>query len=221
MSGASILNFRRSELPIPDLKRARALATGKRKPEPALGMVRNLLSNVQERDAMKLSEVIRDCANVERLIREVYERFAEKFPDGPIGELWRELAVEESIHETRLRNIASLPLTNRDDPSFTPERLEALRQTVLGHLSSEPTTLDGAFATAMALENLELENIYRRLFALTTSDARMSSALRAAMGEVGKHEQRIVSAIQHHSMDRALLERAGRAHQAWLTHGAA
>jgi hypothetical protein len=46
----------------------------------------------------------------------------------------------------------------------------------------------------------------------------MSSALRAALGEVGKHEQRIISAIQHHSMDQALLERAEHAHQSWLKH---
>ena len=170
---------------------------------------------------MKLSEVIRDCANVERLIREVYERFAEKFPDGPVGELWHQLAVEERMHEERLWEIARLPLADRDDPSFTKERLEGLREDVLAYLSREETTLDGAFVTAMDLETLELENIYGRLFALTTRDARMSSALRAALGEVGKHEQRIVAAIQNHSMDRALLERAARAHQAWLKHGAA
>ncbi len=125
------------------------------------------------------------------------------------------------MHEQRLWEIARLPLAERDDPSFTPERLEALRQTVLGRLSSAPTTLDGAFATAMDLETLELDNIYRRLFALTTSDSRMSSALRSALGEVGRHEQRIISAIQHHSMNGTLLERAGREHQAWLKHGTA
>jgi len=169
---------------------------------------------------MKLSEVIRCCANVERLIGEVYERYAEQFPEDPVGAMWHELSLDERAHEARLWEIARLPVAERDDASFNPEQLEALRNRALQYLNRDVTTLDGAFATAMDLESLELENIYRRLFALTTCDSRMSSALRAALGEVGRHDQKIISAIQHHSMNPELRAIAAREHQAMLKHGA-
>ena len=167
---------------------------------------------------MKISEAIRWCAAIERLVSEVYERFAESMPDAPLGALWRDLAGDEKIHESRLDEIARMPLGDEEDEYFTRERFEALRETVLGHLRGEEHTIDGALAAALELETLEIENVYQRLFALTTRDSRMAGTLRAALGEIGRHQQKIVSAIREHAKDAALRTRAERLHDQLVRH---
>ena len=161
---------------------------------------------------MKISEAIRWCAAIERLVSEVYERFAESMPEPPLGDLWRDLAGDEKIHESRLDDIARFPLGDEEDAYFTRERFEALREKVLDYLRRDEHTADGALAAALELETLEIENVYQRLFALTTRDSRMSGTLRAALGEVGRHQLKIVSAIREHATDEALRARAERVH---------
>lgn len=165
---------------------------------------------------MKLSEVISRSAGIERLIAEVYDSFAVRWPDAPTAALWHGLAQEERIHGSLLDDAACMPAAERSDPSFDPEALEALRRSVAGRMASDATTLDEALATALDLEGLELDNIYRRLFALTTDDSRMSSVFRSALGQFGQHEARILSAIEKYSSDPALLARAARERQELL-----
>jgi rubrerythrin len=169
-------------------------------------------------ERMKISEAIRWCAAIERLVSEVYERFAESMPEPPLGDLWRDLAGDEKIHESRLDEIARFPLGNEENAYFTRERFEALREKVLGHLRREEHTIDGTLAAALDLETLEIENVYQRLFALTTRDSRMAGTLRAALGEVGRHQQKIVAAIREHSKDAELRARAEQMHEQLLRH---
>jgi hypothetical protein len=165
---------------------------------------------------MKLSAVITCCAGIERLIADVYDSFATRWPDGPLTAFWHRLAQEERLHGALLDDAARMPAAERMDPSFDAESLEALRRSVAGRMAAETTTLDQAFTTALDLEALELDNIYRRLFALTTDDSRMSSAFRSALSQFGQHEARILSAVEEHSRDRALLDRAARERQELL-----
>jgi rubrerythrin len=162
---------------------------------------------------MKLSEAITYCASIERLIGDVYDSFASRWPDPPIAGLWRGLAQEERIHGAMLDDAARMPAAERVDPSFDAAKLEALRQSVANRMASATTTLDQALTTALDLEGLELDNIYRRLFALTTDDSRMSSVFRSALSQFGQHETRILSAIESYSRDPILLARASRERQ--------
>ncbi len=67
------------------------------------------------------------------------------------------------------------------------------------HFPKLETTLDQALDIALDLEELELDNIYRRLLALTSDDSRMSSAFRTALGQYSHHEERLLAAIEKHS----------------------
>jgi rubrerythrin len=170
---------------------------------------------------MRLSEVISYCAGIERMIAEIYESFAERWPEPPIGALWHQLATEEIGHGMLLDNAARFPAANRDDPGLDAAKLTALRDAVAARFLSPEASLDDAFAAALDLEQLELDNVYRRLLALTGDDSRMSTAFRSTLGEVSGHESRLLLAIEKHAKDPKLVERAARDRRRMLQHGAA
>jgi hypothetical protein len=157
---------------------------------------------------MNIGEVIRHCAGLERLIAEVYDAYAARWPRHVVAPLWRELAREERMHGELLDEAARMPPSCRDDAGLDAKTLERIRNAVLARLPNDESTPDRALAAALDLEDLELDNVYRRLFALTTDDCRMSSAFRTALGQLGRHEARILTAIELHSTDPSLLARA-------------
>src|SRR5262245_17350619 len=150
---------------------------------------------------MRLCEIIGRCAGIERTISEIYASFAEQWPEPPLGPLWRDLSNEELGHGTLLDNAAFLPAAQREEASVDPPKLEAIRAQVLSRLPKRETTLDQALDIALDLEELELDNVYRRLLALTTDDSRMSSTFRAALGQYSHHEERLLAAIEKHAKD--------------------
>jgi hypothetical protein len=168
---------------------------------------------------MKLCEIIGHCAGIERTIAEIYAGFAERWPQPPLGPLWRALANEELGHGVLLDNAARLPAATREEPSIDARQLDAIRESVVKRFPKLGTTLDQALDTALDLEELELDNIYRRLLALTTDDSRMSSTFRTALGQYSHHEERLLAAIDEHSKDPALLERAAQARSRILRRG--
>jgi len=168
---------------------------------------------------MELCEIIGYCAGIERTIAEIYGSFAERWPQQPCGPLWRELANEELGHAALLDNAARLPAAKREEPSIDAPKLEAIREHVVMHFPKLETTLDQALDIALDLEELELDNIYRRLLALTSDDSRMSSAFRTALGQYSHHEERLLAAIEKHSKDPALLQRAAQARSRLLRRG--
>ncbi len=170
---------------------------------------------------MHIGEIMGQCAVVERMIAEVYESFAERWPDPPIGDLWRQLATEELGHGVRLHEARCLPAAEREDPAFDSTRLAAIRDFVRSRLPNAQTTLDQAFAAALDIERLELDNIYCRLLAITTDDWRMSTVFRGTLGEPDNHQQRLLSAIEEYAKDPELRERARRAHRRLLAEAAA
>jgi hypothetical protein len=168
---------------------------------------------------MKLCEIIAHCAGIERTIAEVYASFAERWPQPPLGPLWRALANEELGHGVLLDNAARLPAASREESSIDARQLDAIRESVVKRCPKLGTTLDQALGTALDLEELELDNIYRRLLALTTDDSRMSSTFRSALGQYSHHEERLLAAIDEHAKDPALLERAAQARSRILRRG--
>jgi hypothetical protein len=178
-------------------------------------MVRKLLF----RGGMRLSEAISYCAGIERMIAEIYEGFAQRWPDPPIGPLWRQMATEETGHAVLLDGAARLPAADREDPGLDTAKLTALREAVAARFVRPETSLDGAFAAALDLEQLELDNVYLRMLALTADDSRMSTAFRSALG-LGQHEGRLLSAIEKHAKDPRLVARAARDRQRMLRQGA-
>ncbi len=169
---------------------------------------------------MRLSEAISYCAGIERTIAEIYQAFAERWPQPPVGNLWQQMATDEINHATLLENAARLPAAERDDPGLTTEKLVELRDAVCARLFAPEMSLDDAFAAALDLEQLELDNVYRRLLALSSDDSRMSTTFRAALGQVDRHESTLLSAVEKHASDPKLLERAARVRRRMLQHGA-
>jgi hypothetical protein len=165
---------------------------------------------------MRLSEAISYCAGIERMISEIYESFADRWPEPEIGALWRQMATDEVCHATLLDGAACFPAADRDDPGLDAAKLTALREAVEARFLTPETSLDGAFAAALDLEELELDNVYRRILALTIDDSRMSAAFRSALGQVSRHENTLLSAIEKHATDPKLLERAARDRQRML-----
>jgi rubrerythrin len=170
---------------------------------------------------MRLSKAISYCAGIERMIAEIYEGFAERWPEPPIGTLWHQMATEEIGHAILLDDATRLPAADRDDPGLDATKLTALREAVAARFLTLEMSLDEAFAAALDLEELELENVYRRLLALTGDDLRMSTAFRSCLGQVGRHENALLSAIETHAQDPKLVERAARDRRRMLQHGAA
>jgi rubrerythrin len=169
---------------------------------------------------MRLSEAISYCAGIERTIAEIYQAFAERWPQPPIGALWQQMATEEIGHATLLEHAARLPAANRDDPGLDTAKFVALRDAVCARFPAPETSLDEAFATALDLEQLELDNVYRRLLALSSDDSRMSTTFRSALGQVDRHEITLLSAVEKHASDPKLLERAARDRRRILQSGA-
>jgi hypothetical protein len=169
---------------------------------------------------MQLREIIGQCAAIERVIAEIYATFAERWPQLPLGGLWRELANEELVHGALLDNAARLPAAKRKEDSVDASQLQMIRERVVRRLPKLETTLDQAFQTALDLEELELDNIYRRLLAITTDDSRMSSTFRTALGQYSHHEERLLAAVEEHAKDASLLQRAAEARKRRLRRGA-
>jgi hypothetical protein len=99
-------------------------------------------------------------------------------------------------------------------------QLEAIRAHVVSRLPRRETTLEQALDATLDLEELELDNIYRRLLALTTDDSRMSSTFRTALGQYSHHEERLLAAIEEHAKDPSLLHIAAEARKQLLRRGA-
>jgi hypothetical protein len=169
---------------------------------------------------MKISEIVQHCAAIERVISEVYRMFALRWPDGPLGAFWNQLADEEFSHGTILDRVACLPATDRDDPSIDSAKLVGIRDFVEGRFPFDQISLDQAFDLALDLEDLELDNIYRRLLAMTSSDHRMAEACKSALGQVSHHEQRIADMIETFSTDGQLRDKAAERHRQALKTGA-
>ena len=115
---------------------------------------------------MYLTEILQQCAALQRRIAAVYRHLAERAQgDTGTARLWRELALEEETHADILkRELQSFDEAD-DSGSFLPEYSERLTQLeqVLRELegrAAQARSLDDALATAVAIEQSGLEDIY-------------------------------------------------------------
>jgi hypothetical protein len=168
---------------------------------------------------MNLSAIIQSCAGIERQIGEVYQKFATRWPGSSVGDFWEKLAAEEMAHGMLLDEAVRLPGGEREEASIDAAKLEEIRRWVSDHFPTDRVSLDQALALAMDLEGLELDNIYRRLFAITANDHRMSNAFRTILGQIGRHDVDIARMIASHSGNVRLLERAAQCERQELRSG--
>ena len=162
---------------------------------------------------MKISAIIQQCAAVERMISEIYRIFATRWPNGPIGEFWRNLADDEVGHGILLDSIGSLPAADREEASITEAKIAHIRELVERCFTRDEPSLDGAFEIALDVEDIELDNIYRRLLAMTVSDPHMANACKSAMGQVDRHVEKLLDMIEKASDDPILRQRAAERHR--------
>ncbi|MBI4515921.1 MAG: hypothetical protein HY699_08920 [Deltaproteobacteria bacterium] len=115
---------------------------------------------------MYVTEILERCASLESRTATVYRHLAERaHADPQTARLWRELALEQETHADVLRRELRSFEDDDDSGAFLPEyseRLEHLERTlhVLETRAASAQTLDDALATAVALEQSELEDIY-------------------------------------------------------------
>jgi len=169
---------------------------------------------------MKLSAIIQSCAGIERQIGEVYQKFATRWPGSSVGDFWEKLAAEEMAHAMLLDEAVRIAGGDREEASIDVAKLEEIRKWVDDHFPTDRVSLDQALALAMDLEELELDNIYRRLFAITTNDHRMSHVFRTIVGQITRHDVEIAKMIANHSGNVRLLERAAQSERQSLRSGA-
>ncbi len=115
---------------------------------------------------MYVTEILQRCADLEGRIAHVYRHLAQQaHTDANAAKLWRELALEQETHADVLNRELRSFQDSDDSGSFLPEytiRLEQLDRTLrsIEQRAANIQTLDEAFATAVALEQSELEDIY-------------------------------------------------------------
>ncbi|HVN84278.1 MAG TPA: hypothetical protein VMW17_05475 [Candidatus Binatia bacterium] len=115
---------------------------------------------------MYLIEILQRCATLEGRIACVYRRLAEQaHGDSGTARLWRELALEQETHADILQRELRSFQDADDSGAFLPEYQERMDRLdrLLCTIESRANTLQGrddAFATALAIEQSELEDIY-------------------------------------------------------------
>jgi rubrerythrin len=113
-----------------------------------------------------VTEILQRCAALESRIARVYRHLASQAHDDTgAARLWRELALEQETHADVLqRELRSFQEAD-DSGEFLIEydqRLDQLEHTLrtIESRAQNIQTLDDAFATAVAIEQSELEDIY-------------------------------------------------------------
>jgi hypothetical protein len=113
-----------------------------------------------------LTEILQQCADLQKRIAIVYRRLATQADAGHgAARLWHELALEEETHADILtRELQSFDEAD-DSGAFLPEyadRLARLERTLrdIEDRAARARSLDDALATAVAIEQSELEDIY-------------------------------------------------------------
>lgn len=168
---------------------------------------------------MKLNEIVQRCVTIEQMLAELYRSFATRFSEPAVHRFWSELADEEVSHGIALGEVVRLPAAERDDGAIDARKIEAMHTLVEGCFGLAEPSLDQALDLALDLEDMELDNIYRRLHAITVDDRRMSHAFRTAMGAIGKHEQRILDMIEQCASDPQLRAKAAARRERMLRTG--
>lgn len=162
---------------------------------------------------MKLSEALRQCAEVEKRIGEFYDRFAGIWAqDEKIGPFWRGMADAERTHASVLEAAAEYAAGSDRREPVDPSAIAHIRGYVIGMTTLEhEVDLTEAFRLAVELEGLELDELYRSLIQLTGGDfLPVSATVKASLEEFGRHEEALFAMIEQHVDDARLLAEVRR-----------
>ena len=154
---------------------------------------------------MRLSEILRQCGEIERHVAGVYRRFAKLWPEGELGSFWCEMAAEEEKHADIL-DAASEYVTKDRSLSIDARVIARLRGYVKGLTSvRRPIDLDQALRTACEVERAELDRIYEVLVNLLgESFLRVSRTIAKSVVELGRHQERLFSIVERFAEDSGL-----------------
>jgi len=157
---------------------------------------------------VQLADLLRECAELESHIGELYQRFAARWhADRDLAPFWTEMASAERQHASLLSAVAALAVEK-------PERLEAIDATSLASIRGfvraltswpAPTNVDDALKTALELEELELDRVYAELLRISgVESARASTDEPCGIEE---HVELLLAMIERRATDQGLRRR--------------
>jgi hypothetical protein len=152
---------------------------------------------------MKLANALRQCAEVERTIAQIYQSFATKWPDSPLASFWRAFAAEEIRHGQLLEEAADGTPETREE-LIDAGRIAEIRGIVHGFLAVPPSSMDDALGTALDLESLEVEHIYRRMMAVVGDLPHVQGSVGKILREAAHHDEPLLDMIEDYAGDPAL-----------------
>ena len=166
--------------------------------------------------SVKLTETLRECAELERRIAGFYEQFASLWSDPPeVRAFWEIMAREELGHAAALEEladeIAGLPPRGRLDRSALAQLRGYVtgRGRIVGEIS-----LDDAFRTALDLESLELDRVYRLLIDVATRGSHpRKDAFERTLSKIGPHKHSLLEMIERHALAEDLRKEVARRRQ--------
>lgn len=157
---------------------------------------------------MQLVDLLRECAELESHIGELYQGFAARWhADRDLASFWTEMASAERQHASLLSAAAALAIEK-------PERLEAIDATSLAAIRGfvraltswpAPTNVDDALKTALELEELELDRVYAEL--LRISGVESAGASTDEQCSIEEHVELLLAMIERRATDQGLRRR--------------
>jgi rubrerythrin len=157
---------------------------------------------------VQLADLLRECAELESHIGELYQGFAARWhADRDLASFWTEMASAERRHASLLSAAAALAIEK-------PERLEAIDATSLASIRGfvraltswpAPTNVDDALKTALELEELELDRVYAEL--LRISGVESAGASTDEHCSIEEHVELLLAMIERRATDEGLQRR--------------
>ncbi|MGD9765592.1 MAG: hypothetical protein AB7V27_17990 [Candidatus Binatia bacterium] len=168
-----------------------------------------------------LRELITVAMELERRTMQLYCRYESLFPSpDEVRAFWFDMAEHESRHYGALAMVAGLldctpERTLPAAPRLTLEHMQRLRA-LLSKAEAEATrelTLTGAFATALAIECSEIEDLVLDLLSALKGESERERAVQILIHDLGD----LSYMIEKYGSSRALLARVDRAIQEQIT----
>ncbi|HSD11662.1 MAG TPA: hypothetical protein VLF14_11785 [Candidatus Binatia bacterium] len=158
---------------------------------------------------MQLVDLLRQCAELETRIGELYQAFALRWnADSPVASFWSEMASAERQHASSLSAAAALSLEKQErHDAIDPTNFASIRGFVLALTSHPPpATLDEALRTALELEELELDRVHAELL----RGSRLESAGGGVEERAGaeEHVEQLLVMIERCATNEGLRRRA-------------
>src|SRR5436309_5516739 len=166
---------------------------------------------------MRLVTLLRQCAELENAIGDLYQDFAARWhADSGLAPFWTEMASTERQHASLLSAAAALALEKEPHDRIDATSVASIRGFVCALTSwPAPATLDDALKNALELEELELDHIYAELLRISGLESAGTAIAKQGGGE--EHLELLLAMIERRATDEPLRRRAEarrRSHEA-------